>query len=122
MRGWKMKPLCLPQRLEGSKKSICFPPEESPVIFRDSFSTGGVSGVLPGLRRRIIIGGVRKSTRLRREWKRSPKEHETLAGVENETIMPASKTRRLKEEHFFFHRRSLRRSSGTPPEVEKLYY
>jgi hypothetical protein len=38
-RGWKMKPLCLPQRLEGSKKSIFF-------------STGGVSGVLPGLRRR----------------------------------------------------------------------
>jgi hypothetical protein len=34
-----MKPLCLPQRLEGSKKSIFF-------------STGGVSGVLPGLRRR----------------------------------------------------------------------
>ena len=33
------------------------------------FSPGRVSGDFPGLFRRIIIGGVRKSTRLRRGWK-----------------------------------------------------
>ncbi len=75
MRGWKMKPLCLPQRLEGSKKSILqdFILESSRLRGnRTFFSTERVSGDFPGLFRSIIISGVRKSTRLWRGWKMKP--------------------------------------------------